>query len=247
MSNKIPNPSAGLILFFILTTLYFPMKYYAKENKNLIFYIYLAILIITQVFVNLDLSEKICGNTQPLLAILVTIIPWILIFGVFILMVISFPGWLKPFASTFGYAVIKILGVSSLIRKIFKEKTIVDDISSLNNNEKVIQSSLAQIYENESLLINEISPNNFEEFWNTSNILFKKNVFNDEKLKLKFEQFVNIKYYISEYIWYMLLGSLITSASYNFIINASCKKSLTNLKNNEKTYTEKKQEDVYYG
>jgi hypothetical protein len=184
------------------------------------------LIIIIEYVINLDLTGKICGSNQVFTAIFVTAIPWILIFGVFNLMIMLFPGWLAPFSNTFGYGFVKILGLSKVIHEIFKSKNASD-------SDEKIQQSLAQIYGNESLLINQITPSNFSEFWKNSSILFKSGVNGDPTLKGKLEDFVRIKYLVSEYIWYILIGSLITSVSYNYILNAGCKKTIRDMENDD--------------
>ena len=44
-----------------------------------------------------------------------TIIPWVLIFGVINIILIIFPGWISPFANTFGYGVMNLLGLKQLL------------------------------------------------------------------------------------------------------------------------------------
>ncbi len=232
MSDKTPNPSAGILWFILLTTLYFPIKYYRKSDETAVSFIYILFVIAIEFFINFDLTKKICETGQLPTAIFVTAIPWILIFGVFNLMIMLFPGWLAPFSNTFGYGFVKILGLSKLIYEIFKPK-------NTTNSDNKIQETLAQIYGNESLLINQITPSNFEKFWDTSSILFKPSVNKDvlagnTDLKDKLENFVRIKYFVSEYIWYILLGTLITSASFNYIINSGCNKPLSLMENNDK-------------
>ena len=251
MSNKTPNPSAAMLWFFILTTFYFPLKYYLKSSEQVISIIYILLIIIIEYVINLDLTEKICGSNQVITALFVTAIPWILIFGVFNLMIMLFPGWLAPFSNTFGYGLVKIMGLSKVIHEIFKPKSNTS-MKNLSDSDKNIQHSLAQIYGNESLLINQITPSNFSKFWDTSSTLFKQGVKGDTKLKEKLENFVRIKYFVSEYIWYILIGSLITSASYNYIVNAGCKRPIGVMENNDKKLAEitdkqlnKKPETVY--
>jgi hypothetical protein len=39
----------------------------------------------------------------------VTLIPWLMLFGVLHLFLMIFPGWMAPFANTFGYLVAKLM------------------------------------------------------------------------------------------------------------------------------------------
>ena len=47
-----------------------------------------------------------------------TIIPWIIIFGVMNIDLIIFPGWVSPFANTFGYGAMNLLGLKDLLKVI---------------------------------------------------------------------------------------------------------------------------------
>ena len=57
-----------------------------------------------------------------------TIIPWVFIFGVINLILIIFPGWLSPFANTFGYLAMKIFGLNDLLNSILNVTEIIIQI-----------------------------------------------------------------------------------------------------------------------
>ena len=53
------------------------------------------------------------------------------------------------------------------------------------------------------------------------------------------KSYITLKNDISEYIWYMLTGGLVTSVSYNYIVNSGCKQSVDEMKKRHDEYIEK--------
>ena len=83
--------------------------------------------------------------------------------------------------------------------------------------DQVVKMTL--IYGIQSLLLNEITQANFSEFWDKTSVLFKPNVKNNQSLKDQLFDFIRMKDIVAEYIWYMLVGFLVTSVSYNYVVN----------------------------
>ena len=73
-----------------------------------------------------------------------------------------------------------------------------------------LKPPIRQIYRDQSLLVNEITPQNFEQFWNSNKELFNENA---EQLKDKLKSKIVLKDAVSEFIWFYLTGSLI----YNYL------------------------------
>jgi type VI protein secretion system component Hcp len=246
-----PNPTSAVVLFIILTTIYAPVKYYLNKPKSnetdnieaksnhLYLGIYILCLTIGEFVINLSLTNSMCGGTQWGTALLVTLIPWIVIFGSINVLLIVFPGWLGPFSNTFGYMIAKFAGINTLINKIFKPKMEQTDASA---KDKDMINALANIYGNKSLLINQISVQDFNKFWTTMSPLFKSEVSNNSELKMELFNMVRLKTIVSEYIWLILTGIYVTSVSYNYIINSKCAVSERVMENKDKEYTEKQEE-----
>jgi type VI protein secretion system component Hcp len=186
--------------------------------------IYIVILVIGEYFTTLALTKKMCGSHQWVSALLASLIPWLLIFGVVNVMLKIFPGWLSPFSNTFGYGIAKIAGLSKLTKQLFKSKIDTD-----SQELKGVQELLANIYGDQSLLMNEITPTNFYEFWKKLSPLFKNESKNNMSLKDSLFNIIRIKQMVSEYIWYLLTGLLVTSVSYNYVVNTSCSNSVKDM------------------
>lgn len=242
------NPTFAIVWFIVTTLLYGIFKYLSglitipdnstkpinineeynneKTNNNfkMLIYGYLLFTILSEFFISLDLSKKMCGEPQFNTALMATIIPWGLIFTTIIVLLNLFPGWLSPFSNTIGYILTVILG----IKDIFNE--LLDPEPKNKKHSDFIKTALQHITMDKSILINEITIENFETFWNNMTPIFKENKANDNNLKLDLFNLVRVKTIVSEVVWYILTGLLILSVSFNNILNTNCEKNLENMK-----------------
>ena len=220
----IPSQNNGLIVFFILTVIYFVVNYYTKGNYDTIaFSIYMILLLSTQFGISVSLTKELCGEPHVKTAFLYTLLPWVLIFGILNLMLLMFPGWLRPFSNTIGYFSIRFLGLKTLIDEILKSKE--------------TSKTLGKIYDDYSLLINEI-PNpgfGYDNFWKQ---MEKDKILdtNADKFKEKLRDLVNIKFMISKFTWFLLSGMLTISTSYNYIVKSTCNSSVNEMKKRYNDY-----------
>jgi hypothetical protein len=228
-----PNPSLAMGWFFLITTAYFVFRtYLPKFSPKISVSIYFSLLIVGESIINVGLTNSLCGSEQYPTAILATLIPWVVIFGTMNVLLEMFPGWLRPFSNTFGYLLTKG-SVSKTMIEILKLDN-ESDSNTLSSELKDVKKTLATIYNDQSLLVNEITTNNFETFWEKMKPLFKENVSDVTKKELLGH--VNTKESIAKYIWYMLTGWLVTSASYNYIVNAGCTQTVEQQKKSSENY-----------
>jgi hypothetical protein len=231
-----PNPTMSLLWFIIITTIYFIIKYKTYDPSGnsstgkIYGGIYLLLLVVGEYALNLSLTNAMCGSNQWGTAVFITLFPWLFILGLLYVMLTVFPGWLSPFSNTFGYGVAKLSGLSSFLDKIMKEKLDLGQGASPEASQV-----LEHIYSDKSLLINEITDSNLDRFWTNMEVLFKPSEYT-EKNKIDLAGFVRLKDAVSEYIWYMLTGSLVTSVSYNYIVNNGCTQSVQELKKRRAAY-----------
>lgn len=232
------NSSTSIVLFVIVTTIYAFVKYNTSNTlqsvaNNMYFYIYLLTVLLVEYFVNLNLTTSICGSSQWTTALLVTILPWGIIFGILTLLLTMFPGWLSPFSNTFGYGIALMSGLSDVFADIIEPNP---KGVKVKPEESIIQQALAHIYSDKSLLINEITVDNFDYFWESMKGVFKQSAYENDTLKNNLYSMVVLKNTVSMYIWYILTGILITSISYNYIINSGCKASAAEMQQRYEEY-----------
>jgi predicted membrane protein len=222
-NGNVSSGSTGFSMFALITSIYFIIRYYITDPKQqlILSLIYGITILIMMYFINLNITNNICGFPQVGTSLMVTAIPWGVVFGGLVGLLIVFPGWLSPFSNTFGYVAAKLSGVSMLFDKILKPK-FVNAKTALN--EQIAVEALQQIYDDKSLLINQITLENFDNFWTR---MSNANLFNKgaNEFKEQLRNLVRLKNLVGYYVWFMLSGALITSMSYNYIVGVGCQKS----------------------
>ena len=270
MATDNSSATTGLIFFLILTLIYFIVRYNLEMGQSDTLYtiIYYLGVLVTQYFINLTAITSRCGNTNYYLAFMVTIVPWVFIFGLLNIMLAQFPGWKAPFSNTFGYLIANAAGAKDLlIDHILKDDFISrltpgkkDKKSNEEDNQsggrrrqsksqiggdvdKLAIEAVQHIYSDPSLLLNEITPDTYEQFWNKMTPLFKNGA---DEYKPELYKLIELKELVSEGLWYMLTGSLITSVSANYIMNGDCGTSADEMKKRHSNYEKqmKKKDDI---
>ena len=206
--------SPSLLFFFILTTLYSILSYFTKNSKNRLMLtgVYFLVIVLVQYYLNLGVATAICGVPQYGTAAMVTFVPWVIMFGLLKVALTAFPGWLSPFSNTFGYLIAKLAGLKETLHNILAP---VGDRKGSN------ASLLNEIYSDPSLMLNEITLENVDSWWQN---MSKANLLNSNASSYKDDliSLVRMKNIVSEYIWFLLTGALISSVSYNYTVGTSC-------------------------
>jgi len=248
VDSNIPNPS-GTIIYFIIITLFFVFFnvyniFKTKDITNTILAsdnliinsIYLLFLVLGSYFINVFISKAMCSQTiQWGYVLMITLLPWIIIFVSLYFILKIFPGWISPFSNTIGYSVIGLLGVEKIYGSIFKTG------QEASENTEVVKA-IANMNSNRSKFVNQISTNvdDFNTFFDNMKELIKEDGNSDGTNKLKLYQLLIIKQFVGKIVWYVLAGILICSISYNLIINMTCEKSLEELQKDFETAREEK-------
>jgi hypothetical protein len=265
MTNSYTN-----IITFILTTVFYylalkpnlsyqilidPTKYESYIKNNYIYLgIYLLLVIIIQFIVNSSIISNTCGgNISENMgsAGILTFIPWILIFGVVIIILIVFPGFKSAFSDVIGY-----FYVSSSANKVLTDLLInpelqktIDNSGSSDTEKKALQDAadaIVKICGNTSLLINQIVPDNFTKYWNILKPLMKSQyqVDSPETIHKKNELFelVVTRDNVGEAMWYIYTGLLLVSLVQLKITSQGCKSNPETMEKNYQEYLKQQQE-----
>ncbi len=228
--SELPSLNRGLLLFAGLTIGYFTIQYKTQEKySSVAMIIYLILLLVFQFGINVNLTKTLCGESHVKTAFFYTMFPWVFIFGLLNLMLIIFPGWLSPFSNTFGYIVSIMGGLNNVLGEVLKSK------EQTQNSE--LSKTLGKIYDNPSLLINEIPDPTvgYEEFWHK---LDKGGLLssNAKNYYTKLQDLVRLKFIISKFVWFALTGTLTVVTSYNYIIQAQCSSSVKEMERRHSEY-----------
>jgi len=216
-STAPPDPSTSIFAFFIITLIFTIIKYsIPDEMLTLINIIYIGTLLAVQITINSSLAKTICNNPQSTTSgVVATIFPMLFIFGLLQLLLTIFPGWMEPFSNTFGYAIAKIGGAESVVRDVLKKEATQE-----------ISKAISNIYNDPSIFLNQFNYNDQQDFdtkWTKSQELFIPEAQSTTSERCKsFKNMVKLKDLVAQFVWYMLAGILVTSRSYNYIINQPC-------------------------
>lgn len=212
------------ILSFTLTTIiygvvkYFIADRFSSRSKGIALactVLYLAVVVSTQCYINIANAKEKCGGTpQTLTAIYYTLIPFLFIFGTLMMVLMFFPGFNSPFSNTLGYLFCRLpfMGIKSTFMNILKT----------DSQNKLLKT----VYEDPSIMINEITPSNFFVF------LAKMGDAKNSILSPDYKRFTSdlydlvvVKNSIGQIVWYLLTGILVILNSHNYIMTMKCDRS----------------------
>lgn len=280
------NSYLNIVTFLFSTVIYYfikpPLTYqiltneeeYKKYLKSNYLYlaIYLLLVIVVQFIVNASVITTTCGgeiSENMGAAGVFTFIPWVLIFGVIIVILTIFPGFKSAFSDVIGY-----FYVSGQANNILNELLINPDIENkingdtapatpsatpsdtpsvappplnqsggaeIDKNTKAAMQNAAdtiiKICGNTSILINQIVPSNFSQYWKILTPLMKEKYQTDgpETQEIKNELFslVVTRDNVGEAMWYLYTGILLTSIVQLKLTSRGC---INNPKTMEQNY-----------
>jgi len=202
-----------------------PDKYNSYlNNEKICLAVYFFAILIVQFIVNAYVITQACGGniTQNIAASGgYTFIPWTLLFGIVIVVLMIFPGFKSAFSDVIGYFYVsgsanKLL-TELLVNKDVQTQIDADSASTPQQKAAMQQAAdmIVKICGNTSILINQMVPSNFVEYWNLLKPLMKSQYQTDgplttEKRNELFE-LVTTRDNVGEAMWYIYTGFLISS------------------------------------
>ena len=255
------------IFTFLLTTLFYymilkpPLDYKTVSDGELYknyttsnyvsLAVYLLLVMVVQFIVNASIITQSCGGSiseNMGAAGMFTFIPWTLIFGVMIIILVIYPGFKSAFSDVIGYYWISNQANDLLIELLVQQNiedslakgttpaaastpastpaaskdTLVGDNnpSQKGGNDKQaireVADLILKLCGNTSILINQMTPRNFEPYWSLLTPLKKPKYQNDnaaetQTLKKQLFDLTVTRDNIGETLWYVYTGLLLTS------------------------------------
>jgi divalent metal cation (Fe/Co/Zn/Cd) transporter len=257
----------SLLFFIIITIVYFAFPsigkpqltlddltseetkadYYNKNLKSLAFY--LGVVIISQLLLNIAYLTAKCGGAIDKnigAAFIFTFIPWVLIFGVLLAVLVIFPGFKSAFSDVLGYYAVAG-SANDLFSSIFIGTDLNDLIDKTNDADKKNEltqaaEAILKICGNKSILINQMNPDNFIDIWKTLKPLMNAGVYEDTNIQTQLLNLVSLKDNIGEAVWYIYTAILISSIVYYNLATRGCVKSVDQIKADRDTYIQQEEE-----
>ena len=250
-------------LAFLLTTLFYSMvlrptltldilssdSYIEYKSNNYVFLgAYLLLVLIVQFSVNSSIISVNCGGSMKEnvgAAGALTFIPWLLIFGVMMLILVIYPGFKSAFSDVVGYYYVSSKA-NDILTKLLKdsriESTINTATTSVEESRKLESTAdaILKIMGNSAVIINQILPDNFLRYWDTLKPLMKDEFKTTDPTDLKEQLFdlVVTRDYIGELMWYIYTGVLLTFLVGLKIATRGCNSSPETMAKNLQTYKE---------
>ena len=207
---------------------------------------FVAGILIGEFMISIGMIKTVCGFEQWGFGALVTFVPWILITGLIKFILMIRPGWLTPFSNTIGYFLSSaIFGLTTAFRELLKPKNLepptelVEGVApgsgGQNGDAKDVAKALQQIYDDDSLLINQFTPDNVEETirkFSSVGLMYTSGEYakGDTSKAAVYSKYVEaikkavwFKLFVSEFIWLLMAGILTISVTFNYIVNYGCK------------------------
>lgn len=277
------NTFLNIFAFILITILYYialkpkltidimlNVDEYKKYNKSLYFNlgIYFLLVLLVQFGVNASVIINKCGGSVSKnigMAGIMTFLPWVLIFGLVIVLLIVFPGFKGAFSDVIGYFYVSkkandvltdLLMDTNVYNKIdkvadnsipsYKEKGENQSGGENQNgsdNKKALQDAADAIIKlcgNMSILINQIVPSNFLNYMDMLKPLMKPKYENDPSmLKAKEQELLDVvvtRDNIGEAFWYVYTAILLISIIQYNIASRPCVKDSAAMKANYQKY-----------
>ena len=228
------------IVTFLLTTIFYYLAlkpslpyslYKDKEqyksyvsNNYMCLAIYVLLVIVIQFIVNSSIISSTCGGNiseNMGAAGVMTFIPWILIFGVLVVILTVYPGFKSAFSDVIGYYYVSGTATKLLTELLINqdiEKKMTEDPNMTPEKKEALENTadvIIKICGNTSILINQIVPNNFENYWSILKPLMKDKYKIDgpdsDKMKNDLFEIVLTRDNVGEAMWYIYTGLLLTS------------------------------------
>jgi hypothetical protein len=260
------------ILTFLLTTLFYylalkpALPYTLYQNKqeynnyisNSYMYlsIYILLVILIQFMVNSSIIASNCGGniTENMGAAgILTFLPWILIFGVLVLILTIYPGFKSAFADVVGYYYVSGSATKLLTELLVNqdiENKALDDPTMTPQKKQALETAadaIIKICGNTSILINQIVPSNFDQYWGILTPLMKDKYRAEspetEKMKNDLFELVVTRDNVGEAMWYIYTGLLLTSIVQLKITTRGCASNPKTMESNYQKFLQQEQKE----
>ena len=229
------------------------------KNQKYMAGIYFIVVIFFQFVINATSMTNKCGgsvSSNIAAAAGMTVVPWIFIFGVMMVVIMAFPGMKSAFSDVIGYFAVSY-SANRLLADLLLDTEIDAKLRIANADDKTRSAvqdaaqAIVKLMGNVSILINQVVPANFSQYWSTLVPLMKPkyadNPDSSETLDKK-QHFLSLATFrdnIGEGCWYLYTGIFLIMVIQNNISTYKCDTDprLMNAKYDDYMKEQKKKEE----
>lgn len=227
--------SLSIFLFMLVTILYYvlakpvfnladlnspSMLQNVMANQRNMTGVYFLVNVFIQFFLNIAAMSSHCGGSQTSnigAAAWYTFIPWIFIFGVMMVLLMAFPGLKSGFGDVIGYYAVSY-SANNVLSDLLIDPEFNAEIDATQDTEEGKKSmqaasqAITKLMGNNSILINQVVPANFMQFWSMLFPLMKPEYRNNPDSGVVFEKKEKLlglatrRDNIGEACWYLYTG-----------------------------------------
>jgi hypothetical protein len=237
---------------------------YKKYNQTIYLNlgIYFLLIMLLQFGINTSAIVSKCGGSVSKnigAAAIMTFLPWFLIFGFMIIILVSFPGFKSAFSDVVGYFYVSSKA-NSVLSDLLLDTNVNNKIQQIDEtlptnpttptlvqsggaDKKALQEAADAIIKlagNMSIIINQIVPGNFLQYIEILKPLMKPQYeSNPTLLKEKSQELLDVviaRDNIGEAFWYIYTAILLISITQYNIASRPCSKDLDSMQANYKQY-----------
>ena len=259
----------SFLIFIIITILYYMIlkpklnisayddqsgEQYAAYNSssNTALFIYFLFIVLSQIGINASVMVNKCGGSimQNIgSAFLMTLIPWFFIFGGVVVCLMIFPGFKSAFSNVIGY-----FAVSNTANNVLSELLVNTDLNQTINaitdaapekkaSLKSAAEAIIKMSGNMSIMINQIVPSNFMDYWSMLLPLMKEQYQTGASdMKQQLLDVVVARDNIGEALWYVYTAILLISITQYNIMSKPCQKDLATMQQSQNEYIKTKKQ-----
>jgi hypothetical protein len=213
------NAIISIVLLCVVTFGHNKLAESPDYKRNIIFILigYWTITLILQIFLNMFIKFNTCNKNLVYYkdVFIMTIIPWFIILGTFMILLLFIPGLLRVFSNT--------IGMSLMYR--FYKTNIEIDMNKPTDTVEINQKIYQMISKDPAIIINEIEYTNdasYEETYKSYQAQFPYLFTETPESKINIKKLIISKNIIGYAIWIALISSITSINSINNILNLEC-------------------------
>jgi len=223
-----------------------------NSSSNTALFIYFLFIVLSQIGINASVMVNKCGGSimQNMgSAFLMTLIPWFFIFGGVVVCLMIFPGFKSAFSNVIGY-----FAVSNTANNVLSELLVNTDLNQTINaitdaapekkaSLKSAAEAIIKMSGNMSIMINQIVPSNFMDYWSMLLPLMKEQYQTGASdMKQQLLDVVVARDNIGEALWYVYTAILLISITQYNIMSKPCQKDLATMQQSQDEYIKTKKQ-----
>ena len=224
-----------------------------SKQKYIMMMVLFIILFLIHMAVNLLGFQNKCGGSlsNNIGKVFVsTFVPWLLIFGGLMLVLIIFPGFKGAFSNVIGYYVVYRISNKVLVKLLGNAQVdrTLEDVKDTDEKDKHLMEkasdAVLKLVGNTSIMINQITPENFEDMWNMMTPIMKPEMrgVGGAPLKAELLEQVILRDNIGECCWYLYTFLLLIVIVKTMLMKQECVTTVADLKEKESKFNKEERE-----